>query len=199
MQPRSNHPLSFSSFELWCVALCSLTLLLGGDAKILLARLGLVSSADVVGRQLSGQVTSGLSALDSLSLTPGLVTLIVWGAVGMVIYSFIQALQRASASVKDTREVSSNRFIHPKNFDRRAYWRQVLVHTGASFGLLLLLALLAGLYLFYAIPVGFYYTQVFIQQMGVSQVPNLLLGLFVVLTGTTALYYVIKLVRWQRR
>jgi hypothetical protein len=199
MQPQHHHSYSLSSFELWCIALGSLAVLIAGNARALLGRYGLLNSSQVVGQQLSGRLTSGLGTLDSFSITPGLVTLIVWGGVGMAIFSLTQAILRASATVSFQRQLGSNRFVHPSNFNRRDYWRQVLTHTVVSFGLLALLVLVAGLYLLFVAPVSFYYSQAFLLDISLAHLPSLALGLFTVFAGTAALYGAAKLVRWQQR
>jgi len=197
MQHPASRPFLLSKFELWCLSLSSLGLLIVGNARLFLERYGLVSSSHVVGQELSGHFTSGLGVLDSFSITPGLVTLIVWGGIGMIIFSLTQAIMRASAAVSYQRELSSNRFVHPAGFDRQTYWRQILKHTALSFGLLALLALATALYLLFVIPVSFYYTQTFLLAVSLNHLPSLLVGLFAALVGTTVLYYIAKLLRWQ--
>lgn len=197
MQSHSRYSFLPTSFELWCIALSSFALLLVGNARLLLERYGLVSSTHVVGQQLSGHFTSGLGVVDSFSFTPGLVTLIVWGGVGILIFSLTQACVRASAAVSYKRQLGSNRFVHPTGFNRQTYWHQVLSHTALSFGALALLIVAAALYLLFVIPVSFYYAQTFLLDASLAHLAHLLIGIFVALAGTTTLYCIAKFARQQ--
>jgi len=188
-----------TTFELWCVACCAAALLLAGNAKLLLEHYNLISSSTVVGQELSDRFTSGLGVLDSFSLTPGLVTFTVWGAIGLIVFSLAQAVLRASNALHYERDLGSNRYVHPESFSRERYWQRVAQDSLASFGLLCLLAVAGGFYLLCIVPVSFFYLQGFLLHLSLSRLMNALLGIFTAFAGTLGLYIILKLVLWHHR
>jgi hypothetical protein len=189
--------LFLSTFELWCIALVSLALLIAGSAQVFLERYGLIGSSAEIHRQLTSQVSSGLSVLDSFTVTPAVVTFITWGLIGLVLFSVIQAAARASGIVRFERDLSSNRYVHPQNFDRATYWRRIVTDTLLSFVLLALLVAAAVMYVVFAVPVSFVYVQRFLLHVSLPHTLDLLAGLFTIFVGTTALYWLIKLAAWH--
>lgn len=189
--------LLLSAFELWCVALVSLGLLIVGNARIFLERYGLIGSSAEIHRQLTSQVSSGLSVLDSFTVTPALVTFITWGMIGLVLFSIIQAAVRASGIVRLERDLSSNRYVHPQNFDRGVYWKRIATDAVLSFVLLALLVAAAVMYVVFAVPVGFAYVQRFLLHISLPHTFDLLAGLFTIFVGTALLYWLIKLAVWH--
>jgi hypothetical protein len=188
-----------SAFEVWCVSLGALALLVAGNAKIFLQRYDLISSSAVVHQQLSSTVGSGLGVLDSYSFTPGLVTFMTWGIIGLFTFSLVQAFVRASGVIKFEREVGSNRYVHPQNFSQDSYWKRIVTDSAVSFALLVLLGVVAMMYLLFVIPVGFIYAQRFLLHAQVGTIVSLLLGVFTVFVGTAILYLLLKLVILHHR
>ncbi len=165
-----------------------------GNGKDLLARYGLSSSSAVVQQHIGNSFGSGLTKLDSFRFTNGVVTFGIWAIVGLVSLSVLQAVLRVSSEVSYEKEVGSSHYVHPTNFSRSAYWRQLLLNAFFSFGSLLLLCFMIGVYLFAILPQGFTYARRFLLHVTVPSVGYLLTGLAIVFIGTLALYICIKLV-----
>lgn len=189
---RNSPYFSLSSFELWCVGLATLALLIGGNARLFLEHYGLLGSSEIVGHQLSNRFTDGLSLIDAFTLTPEVVTFLTWAIIGLVLFSIAQAVRRASANIALTEELGTDRYIHPDNFDRRRYWRQVAIDAGISLVLLLLALTGAALYMLLVVPVGFMYVQDFLLTLKAAQLVDLTLGLFVTYIGGLVLYFIAK-------
>jgi hypothetical protein len=181
-----------SSFELWCIGLCTSALLIAGNTKLFLQHYGLLGSSQVVGQQLSNRFSSGLSLLDTFSFTPDVVTFIAWAIAGLLIFSFAQAFKRASANVALAEQLGTDRYVHPQEFNRKQYWRHVAIDTSISLGLLVLTGIAAVLYILLVVPVGFMYVQDFLLTLHLNEMIHLSLGIFVTYVGGLGLYLLAK-------
>jgi len=188
-----------TTYELWWVALTALALLLIGNARFLLERLGLINASSVVHQQVAQTVGTGLGRLDTFTITPTVVTFLVWGGAGLILFSIIQGLLRASGTVQFERDLSSDRYIHPAGFSRASYWRRVIENTVISFVLLALLVTGAVGYVVYITPVSIDYLQVFLLNISLHTLPDLLASILVACTGTLVLYCLLKLAIWHHR
>jgi hypothetical protein len=198
MRAKEN-PLLPSVYEYWYLGLASLAVLIAGNAKVLLQHFGLINSSGVVGERVSDTVGSGLRVLDTFNATPGVVTFITWGVIGLILFSLVQTFVRASGYIEFEREVGSNRFVHPANFSRRRYWRTILLHAFLSFGLIILLLIYAALYVLFVVPVASLYLQRVLIVSDPSRLLDLALCIFVTGAGTFVLYFILKAVLWQHR
>jgi hypothetical protein len=197
---RSNeNPFFPTIYELGYVGIATLAVLIAGNAKALLEHFGLISSSDVVGDRVSTTVGSGLKVIDAFSATPGLVTFITWGIIGLILFSLVQAFIRASGEIEFEREVGSSRFIHPANFRRDRYWRTILFNAFLSFGLIVFLLISIVLYILFVVPIASLYLQRFLILSTASRLLALLVSLFIISVGTFALYCILKAVLWQYR
>jgi hypothetical protein len=194
-----ENPFVPSIYEYWYLFLAAVAVLIAGNARVLLQHYGLIASSNIVGDRVSSTVGSGLRAIDTFSATPGVVTFMTWGIVGLILFSLVQAFVKASGVIDFEREVGSNHFVHPDNFNRRNYWRTILLNTFLSFGLTVLLLIGTMLYVLFVVPVASLYLQRFLIVSSMGRVLDLVLSLFVVSTGTFALYFIVKAVLWQHR
>lgn len=185
--------------ELIGTTFATFLIVLLGNGKDLLDRYGLSSSSAVVRQNIGNSFGSGLTKLDSFRFTNGVVTFGIWAIVGLVSLSVLQAILRVSSEVSYDKEVGSSHYVHPNNFSRTKYWRQILLNALFSFGSLLLLVLMAGVYLFAVLPRGFLYARRFLLHITVPGIGYLLAGLAIVFIGTLALYICIKLVMVHHR
>jgi len=71
--------------------------------------------------------------IDELSFTNNLVTFMMWGVVGMIIYGLISSLIRAFAKAELERELASNEYVHPAAFSRSKFWHEELTKSAATF------------------------------------------------------------------
>lgn len=196
---RSFRSLIPSSTETGGIAFAALLVVLLGNAKGLLNHYGLALSAEVVKSHIGSKVGDGLSKLDHFSLTGSVVTFAIWGVVGLITFSVLQAVLWVSSEVKYEEEVSSDQYVHPAGFSRQGFWRQIFISALMSFGLLILLAAAVILYLLYALPYGLTYARRFLLHASLFGIGDLLLGLSVVFVGTYTLYICLKLVVWHHR
>jgi hypothetical protein len=143
--------------------------------------------------QLAHRVASGLDVLDNFTFTPAIVTFVTWGLIGLVLFSLVQSLMRASGTLQFERDLSSNRYIHPQNFKRSTFWRHIIIDTTISFALLAVLAASAIMYLLFIVPVGFAYVQRVLVQFSLSNMLVCLVGAFTIFSGTLLLYLLLKI------
>jgi hypothetical protein len=183
-----------NTIELGYIALISFFIALLGNGRLILERTGFITSATLIGRQVSTKATAGLLQLDSFRFTANATSLIVWGATGLIIYSALQALVRTMRLVTYERDLDSTRFVHPRSFKHQAYWRGIVIDTIFGFALLALLVAIGILYIVVAIPMSFAYVQRFILHPGLSSIGDPLLGVIIVFVATTILYFTLKLV-----
>ena len=188
-----------SALETWGVAFFALVIIVLGNTQDLLQRYNLISSSRVVHDQLSKGVTHGLRTLDSFAVTQNATTFIVWGLVGLITFSVIQTIWQTSQRVQYEEAVSSNEFIHPQNFNRTTYWQVILTNLVLSIAFLALFFVLAVVYVLFVFPFATHHVGHFLLRPGFSNIPDLLVGLFVGFVSTYALYVAWKLVVWHRR
>lgn len=174
--------------ELWSLVFIAGAILVLGNITLFLTYYGLSGSSNLLNEQLSHRVKSGLEVVDSFSITPTVVTFLTWVIAGIIVLSLGHAIANMSQTIKFEREVSSNSYIHPQNFRRGTYWRNIVVGTVWSFILLVCLAAGILLYLAFVIPISYSYTQQFLLTLHLRDVPYMLLGIFIMFTGTLLLY-----------
>jgi len=192
-----RHPLRRllpGAIELGYIAVVVCVLILAGNAKLILERAGLIGSASLIGQQVSTKASWGLNVLDTFRFTANVINLIVWGVMGLVIYSTLQAIVQGLRTIEYTRDVDSKLYVHPQNFTHHAYWRQIVAEAALGFVLLALLATGAILYIIVVVPASFAYLQRFILKPGLTTALDPLKSLVVAFVGTVVLYLVLKLV-----
>jgi hypothetical protein len=182
-----------SSTETAGIAFVSLLIVLLGNGKDLLERYGLLNSSQLVQKQLGNQVGSGLGKLDTFKFTDSVVSFAVWGVVGLISFSLLQAVLRTSNQIKYHKAVGSNRYVHPANFTRERFWRHIVIDTALSFGFLLLIVATVVFYFTYTLPKGFTHARRFLLHVSVTRVGDLLLGLVMVFVGTYLVYAAVRL------
>jgi hypothetical protein len=187
------------TFELWCLTVASLAILLVGNMRFLLARYGLVESSELINTQINARLKTGLHLLDSFSATATAITFVLWVLAGIITISLVNTFAHASEVLRFEQDVSSNKFIHPRNFDPRRYWRHIFVGTVWSFILFCMLALGVVLYMAIVIPVSFSFIQRFLLSLHLGDIPYMLLGLGAVFGGTVVIYMLIKSIVLQHR
>jgi hypothetical protein len=190
-------PLGFlrpNLIELWYIVFISCAFILVGNAKLLLQRAGLISSAHLIGQQVSTKVIWGTNWLSTFRFTAGIINLIIWGATGLVIYSLLQSIVRTLRTIAFERDIDSGRFIHPQNYTHEAYWKQIIADTFLGFILLSLLALGIIGYLYIIVPDSFIFVQKLILHPSFRTLLDPFVGLDILCVGTGILYILIRLV-----
>ncbi|HSX30562.1 MAG TPA: hypothetical protein VLE99_01475 [Candidatus Saccharimonadales bacterium] len=189
-----------TSFETWCVLFVSLAIVALGNAQIILARFGLVQSSELVQARLGHGVTSGLTKLDSFTITQTAATFLVWAGIGLVAFSFVYAVLRTSERIEYRKALSSNEYIHPAAFNRASFMRTAI--TGALLSFTTLVLFLAGtaLYLHYVMPSSFVHIRRFLLlDPSLSHFGSLCLGAMALFAGTYVLYALGRLTVWSHR
>lgn len=183
-----------SAIELWYVAFTSFALVMVGNGKLMLEKAGLIGSAHLIGQQVSTKLLWGSNLLDTFRFTANAVSLIFWGATGLIIYSALQAMMTGLRDFEYKRDFDSNRYIHPQNFTHRGYWRQVIGDAIFGFVLLALLAVGAFAYVAAALPDSFAYFHRFILQPSVLTSLYLVFSFVIAFAATLVVYILLKLV-----
>lgn len=73
-----------------------------------------------------------LLRIDQLSFTNNIVTFLLWGVVGMVVYGLISSVIRALAKAEQERELASDEYVHPAAFSRAKFWHEELLISGTT-------------------------------------------------------------------
>jgi len=180
--------------QLSYVALITCIIVLCGNAKLLLQRAGMLSSASLIGQQVSNKATAGIDSLSTFRFTGTVITSLIWGGTGLIVYSILQATRRAVRMAAYRREFDSQQYAHPQQFTHESYWRQIIIDT--ILGFLLLAFLIVGfiLYVVVALPASFTFAQRFILRPGITTLIDPLISFVIAFIATTVLFLVLKLV-----
>lgn len=187
-----------TAYEFWYLALATVALVLVGNGKVILEHYNLIASSNILRNEFSDSVGSGLHLLDNFQATPGLVTFVTWGLVGLIVLGIVQSFVRASGLIAFERDLSSNQYIHPQNFSRHRYWERIIIDSIVSFLLLFLLVIGAGLYVVFLVPFSFGLVQTNVLHASLMHFVGMSLGMVAIFVGTTLLYMLLKLVVWHR-
>ncbi|HUB93443.1 MAG TPA: hypothetical protein VMB52_02985 [Verrucomicrobiae bacterium] len=182
-----------NAIELGYVALTTFVLILAGNGKLMLERMGIIGSANLIGQQVTTKATSGLVTLSNFRATANAINLVVWGAIGLIIYSALQSIVKGLHTIQYERDLAQQ-YVHPQGFTRQAYWRQIIASTIFGFTLLTLLVVGVILYVVVLIPASFAYLQRFILHPDLKTLADPFLSLAAAFIGTAVVYVLIKLV-----
>lgn len=194
MHPHSLRQLLPTSFECGYLMLVTVIITLLGSGRILLERVGMINSADLLSQQVSTKITASINSFDTFRFTGSVVNGIIWLGTGLIVYSMIQAILRSMRIVAYEREFNSAHYVHPTSFTRQAYIRQVAVDTILGFLLLAALAVSISLYAVVALPTSFAYMRHFIVHTSFSTAFEPLISLAVAFIATSVVYFLLKLV-----
>ena len=183
-----------SSIELWYIAFIACVLILVGNGKLLLERAGLITSADLIGQQVSTTVLWGNNWLDNFRFTAGVINLLIWGATGLVIYSALQALVRAVRVFEYERDFDSQLYVHPQGFTHTSYWRQIIIDAVIGFALLAVFVVVLIGYIAVILPDSFVYMQHFILSPGLHTMLDPFIGFDIAWVGTAVIYILLRVV-----
>jgi hypothetical protein len=138
---------------------CVLTLV--GNAQLIAERIGLMGSANFISQQASTKVTPGFDTLRSFRFISETVELLIWGGIGLIAYSVLEALIRARRIARYHPSLDSSVHIQPQHVSHVATWRPILSDAVYSFVLLFLFLLVCGGYVILATPTSTAYMQRF--------------------------------------
>lgn len=182
-----------NGFELIGLGFLTIFVTILGNSQQLIEYYGLSSSTDVIKTSASQAISNGLAVLDSFSFTRTVITFIIWGVVGLLSLSVVQAIGRVWQTIEYDEEVSSKHYVHPRMFTRKRFWREVIEDFfGLAAGVILLAT---SLYCFMAVvwPVGLTYARDFLLSMSLAKAGLFVVGLFVLYCGLTVILSCLKL------
>ncbi|HEY4160639.1 MAG TPA: hypothetical protein VGM08_01100 [Candidatus Saccharimonadales bacterium] len=181
------------TIELWYVALITGVLLFLGNGNVLLEKLGLIGTSDLIGQQVSTKVTRIFEFLSGLSFSANASSMIVWGGAGLIIYSTLQALLRYLRTLQYEHDIDLT-YSHPREYTHRNFVRQLVMDTLLGLALVILLVLCLILYFATLLPNSFAYVQHFLVTPSFSAALDPVYGLAVAFLGTTIVYIILRLV-----
>jgi uncharacterized membrane protein YhaH (DUF805 family) len=88
---------------------------------------------EVLASGAGNALSNFLLRIDQLSFTNDVVTFLLWGVIGMVVYGLISSLLRALAKAEQERELASDDYVHPTAFSRTKFWHEELLISAVSF------------------------------------------------------------------
>jgi len=181
------------TIELWYVALATGVLLLLGNGNVLLEKLSLIGTSDLIGQQVSTKVTRIFEFLSGLSFSANAASMIVWGGAGLIIYSSLQALLRYLRALQYEHDIDMT-YSHPREYTHQHFVRQTVIDTLLGLALLVLLVLCLIVYFATLLPNSFAYVQHFLVTPSFTAALDPIYGLAVAFLGTVIVYIVLKLV-----
>lgn len=155
-------------------------------------------SSQIVHQTAGAAVTGGLSHLDHLKATNTIVTFLIWGIVGIFCFSLVQMVPRVYREFQMSKQLSSDAYLHPATFVRATFLRSVILDFVGLAVCLLGLAVLIGIFLTVALPLGLQQTRLFLLGFSWPHLPNLLYGLVIVYIWLVVCWAWLKLI-WNRR
>ncbi len=183
---------------LFCAFLTAVIALLS-NSSLLLSTLGLTSAAASIRSGASETISEGLTKLDSYELTNTIVTFAVWALIGLFTLSIIQAVGHVIYEFNEENRLSSNAYVHPKNFSRKGFWHEVFMTTLGTF----LVAVIAVGYIFifciYLLPISALYIGAYISNFQTSELPYALLGLAILFVSIVGLNICARLIRFRHQ
>jgi len=180
--------------ELWYIFFISCVLLLVGNGKLLLQKAGLITSAQLIGQQVSTKVLWGTNWFDNFKFTAGVINLIVWGTVGLIIYTTLQSIVRSLRIFAYKRDFDSGLYVHPQGYTHQAYWRQIILSSVFGFVLLAVFAVCAIAYVFIALPDSFVHVEHFIVSPSFGGLIDPFVAISITCVTTGVMYILLKLV-----
>lgn len=176
-----------------------LTLVLGllSATPQLLSILGLTTAARTLQESASDTIGVGLSKLDSYSLTTTVVTFLVWAVIGLLTLSILQAVGHALHEVDENSRVSSNAYIHPSNFNRKGFWRAVILTGLGSFCIALGSFIYIIVFCLYLLPLSALYVSAYISTFALNDLLYCLLGLALLFVSISGLAVCARLLRFR--
>lgn len=189
-------PNTFQSVAVFILAIFVIVL---GNTKQILHYYGLNSSTQVIHNTTSSAITSGLGRLDNFQATAGLVTFGIWAVIGLFCFSIVQMIVRVYRGLEEDEALSSNRYVHPATFVRKAFWKGVL---GDFVGLILsvlLLAVVCYLFVGYGLAISLADTRLFLHGVSVARIGDVLLGFVLLYAWLLVITSCLKLVFNRRK
>jgi hypothetical protein len=195
----NTRPLAPSAIEYAATASLAVGVVLLANTRQLLGYYNLETSNQVVKNSASNVVESALKSIDSLSATSGVITFLIWAAVGIVCFGIVEAFAGAVHEIRLESELSTQRYVHPATFSKAAFWQGVLRNI---LTLLLGLALLTAVSLEFALfllPLGLAYSRPFLFNFTFTSLLDILLGIILIFLGLLVLDACMRLLLWRRR
>lgn len=115
----------------YSVAITALILFVLGMPTIL-DKYNTFGAREVLASDTGSFVSRVLLRIDELSFTNNVVTFLLWGLVGMVVYALVSSLLRALAKAELERELASDTYVHPAAFSRTKFWREELLISATT-------------------------------------------------------------------
>ena len=119
--------------------------------------------------------------------------MLIWGGAGLLIYSILQSFIRAGRIWQYEREFGSNDYVHPQAYTRHGYWHRIMLDWILGYGLLLLLAIGALLYIFTFLPTSYAYLREFITMPSPSKALYPVMSFATAYLVTAVMYVLIRL------
>lgn len=188
-----------SSFELIGGLFVSIAVIFAANSRQLLSYYGLQSSNQLIQSNTGKVVHDALGAIDSLSATDGIVTFLIWAAVGVICFGFVEGLGHAYHELKLESDIAKGTYIHPATFTKAKFWRGVIVDSvSLAFGLLFLLivCLFLGLFL---LPLAMAYSRVFLFDTSAAHVVYILLAVVLIGAGLLLVDVAVRFLLHRRR
>lgn len=112
----------------------------------------LLGAREILGSGFGNFIGKVLASIDRLSFTNNVVTFMLWGVVGMVVYGLVSSLLRALQRAETERELASDEYVHPAAFSRAMFWREELVKSAVTFASFVLFGVATATVLFQLLP-----------------------------------------------
>jgi hypothetical protein len=185
--------------ELCILGIIAIAVTIIGNAHRMCDYYGLNGSDQLLKQSASEGVNSGLSQLDAFSFTNQVVTFLIWAIIGLLCFSIVQAMMHGYKEFRHEEELSSERYIHPRTFTRRAFWRQVIASSVTQMIGFILLAIGTYVFLVYLLPISLIYCRVFLLGTDVTAFGYYVLGLAILYIGLIILNSFVRVIRQRQR
>ena len=188
-----------SSIELFASVFLTIVIVFLANSSQLLSYYGLQSSDQLIKSNAGNAVKQALNAIDSLTATDGVVTFLIWAAVGVLCFGIVEALGRAYKEFEFESKLGSTKYVHPSTFTKAKFWRGVLFDS-IDFAVSAAIFMAVGLALLLLIvPVGLVYSRVFLFDPSAINALYMALGLAVIFVGLVVLNIAARLLIFRRR
>lgn len=154
------------------------------------------NSREILATGTGNFIKSILLRIDQLSFTNNVVTFMLWGTVGMVVYAFVSSLLRALAKAEFERELAGDGYVHPSSFSRAKFWREELLISASTVISMALLVAMSAVTLLVFLPMATIHIRSVIIS-GIQNIWSAAAAVVLLMTGVCLMVLCYKL--WRHR
>lgn len=186
-------------YDVAVVLLTATILLLLANMAYLLDAYGYGASAQLVNSRAHDVFMDTLRKIDSFTLTPAVVTFLIWAVIGLVVAMVVYSGRQVYRELHVDLDMATEKYVQPRNFNKVRFLEQVmldvvLVVTGVTLVICMVIVFFKLVF-----PVANDYVRTLVpSQPLLAAIGHAALGLAYATVAVGAIFYVVRLLLWRR-